>query len=533
MTVNALSRQAACTSRRYLALWFPYLATERLKRLRKSQGSSEQDDPPRATVEKIRGAVRLAAADVRAARLGLAPGLTLADARARVPQLIAMAADPEADAVFLKNLAAACERFTPSICCDAPTGLILDITGCAHLLGGEAGLKTRVESLFSEQNLSVRAAIASTPEAARALVRSGWRGVTASNNEESVIRQLPVSALNGIDAKTRLALKRAGLNTIGALAERPQSILAARFGQDFITELMRTLGRENAGITPLRPRPQIAVARNFAEPLLQLEALEAILAELIAEASLLLQEQGKGGSQFEASFFRCDGAVRRLHVETGRPSRDVKSLMRLYRERFASIADPIDPGFGFDLIRFTVLVTAPLSVSQSSFAEQPDDESDVTDLIDRLVVRFGADRVLRFEPEDTHDPRRESRTVRISQAGKAESKSANAAWAQLHPGEPPLRPLQLFASPQPIEALAEVPDGPPLRFRWRRILHDVTRAEGPERIEPEWWRRSSDVEARDYYRIEDASGCRFWIFRQGHYGEQDAHPRWFLHGVFA
>jgi protein ImuB len=78
-----------------------------------------------------------------------------------------------------------------------------------------------------------------------------------------------------------------------------------------------------------------------------------------------------------------------------------------------------------------------------------------------------------------------------------------------------------------------VPDGPPIRFRWRRVLHAVIRADGPERIAPEWWRTPEGTATRDYYRVEDENGRRFWLYRDGLYDRETGTPRWFLHGLFA
>ena len=211
-------------------------------------------------------------------------------------------------------------------------------------------------------------------------------------------------------------------------------------------------------------------------------------------------------------------------------------IFKLYRERLAALADPIDAGFGFDVIRFAVSLAEPLDPLQPCLDGNAREDEAIGDLVDRLIVRFGRDRVLKFEAQDTYDPGREGRLVSAENSFAKERRAAKARISWLGPelGEPPVRPLQLFDPPQPIEPpLAEVPDGPPKRFRWRHVVHDIVRAEGPERIAPEWWRKKNDEPDRDYYRVEDALGCRFWIFRQGLYGQDAAHPRWFLDGVFA
>ena len=496
-------------------------------------------------VEKVRGALRIQHVDARAARCGLKRGQALADARACFPSLAVVDADAAADAAFLEDLGLRCDRFSPMVALDAPDGLILDITGCAHLFGGEVELRAQLMADLRRQGLHVRASIAGTPDAARALARFSEVAIAGAGQDEALVRSLPIAAITGIVGETILALSRAGLKTIGALAERPMEALAARFGAGLVTGLLRTLGHDNVRITPLRPRPPVLAERQFAEPLLQSAALEGVLEALIANAAGMLEERGEGGRVFEASFFRSDGAVRRLVVETGRPSRDVPGLIKLYRERMQTLADPIDPGFGFDAIRLGVPVTEPFATVQTQLDGHGLDDDDIAYLIDRLSVRFGCERVLRFAARDTHVPELAARLLPAA----AHADMSVACWPLLVAGEPPLRPLCLFYPPQPVEALAEVPDGPPRRFRWRRVQHDVAHAEGPERIAPEWWSASSGASGavslsagpdavlstgqRDYYRVEDVNGGRFWMFRDGQYGEPGSGPRWFLHGVFA
>ncbi|WP_156330088.1 Y-family DNA polymerase [Bosea vaviloviae] len=524
--------------RRYLAMWCPFLPIDRLRREGRIPTSDAPADPPVVVFAMHRNALRLVDCDQRALALGLTRDLTLADARARIPSLIAIESKPEADAALLDRLAAFCDRFTPLVALDLPYGLMLDITGCAHLFGGEAALHATIARWMRAGGLSHRAAIAGTPEAAHALSRFGGGGIVPVGEDEARLRPLPVAALE-LAADTALALSRAGLKTLSDLADRPSVALSARFGADLVIKLRRTLGHEDARITPLRPPPACVVERHFAEPMLDKDGLEDVIARLIAEAGRVLEQRGEGGRAFEISFFRSDGAVRRLMVETGRPSRDAKAILRLWRERVDTLADPLDPGFGFDAVRLSVPVCEPLDTHQpsldgrQSLDGQPsldggtvEDEA-VADLVDRLVARFGRDRVLRFAAQDSHHP------VRAAKAVSAALPASRVAWPAPEPHEPPTRPLQLFEPPQPVEAIAEVPDGPPIRFRWRRLIHDVARAEGPERIAPEWWRDGSSEPMRDYYRVEDAQGRRFWLFRIGFHEPEQAPPRWFLHGLFA
>ncbi|MFD1701587.1 Y-family DNA polymerase [Methylopila henanensis] len=511
--------------RRYLALWFPFLPADRVLRTPARHGDAPGE--PLVLVHSVKGALRLAAASREASALGLTPGLTLADARARIPGLVAADHDPEADAALLGRMAEACDRWTPLVALDPPHGLILDVTGCAHLFGGEAPLRRRIAGRFRQSRLATRAAIAGTPDAARALARFGRVPIAPPGGEDEAVRPLPVAAL-GLGEDVRRALSLAGLRRIADLADRPSRPLAARFGEDLLTRLRRTLGEEDRRITPLRPQSACRVEQIFAEPIAHIDAIEGAIRTLLGRVAELLEAAGQGGRAFEASFFRTDGAVRRVGVATGRPTRDAAAVLRLLQERIDALADPLDPGFGFDLIRLAVPVAEPLAQLQPRFdGETPEDDA-VSDLVDRLVARFGASRVLRFSAADTHDPTRASRLVPATSPVAATS----AASSPEEPGEPPLRPLRMFDPPQPIETLAETPDGPPLRFRWRRVLHRVARAEGPERIAPEWW-REPDAPTRDYYRVEDAEGRRFWVFRAGLYERETDRPRWYLHGLFA
>lgn len=510
--------------RRYLALWFPFLPAERLQRAMMHPGGSPADTPLVLT-ENVRGAQRLAAISRQAVKLGLSPGLTLADARARIPDLAALDHDPPADEALLDRMLDDSRRWTPLATPDPPHGLMLDVTGCAHLFGGEAALRERVLHRFRRSGFTVRGSIAGTPDAARALARFGRVAIVPPGGEPEAVRPLPIGALELSD-ETSLALKRAGFKRVADLADRPTAPLASRFGADLMARLGRLLGREDRRITPFRSLPPCVVEQPFTEPMGHADALLGALRALVGRACAQLTERGEGGRAFEALFFRTDGVVRSVAAETGRPVRDQEVVARLFGERIDALADPLDPGFGFDLIRLAVTSVEPLDSLQAELDGRAIEADEVADLVDRLIARFGSARVLRFVPADTHDPVRAASVVPATSP-----REGSAAWIGPEPGKPLPRPLQLFKFPQLVDALAEVPDGPPIRFRWRRVVHNVARAEGPERILPEWW-RAPERPARDYYRIEDAHGQRFWLFREGFYGG-DAAPRWYLHGLFA
>ncbi|WP_406698349.1 Y-family DNA polymerase [Sphingomonas qomolangmaensis] len=517
-----MNKQASAR-RRYLALWFPFLPVDRLVRMGVPD-CDVPDDSPFALVEKDRGAIRLVAVDPRAQALGLAAGLSLADARARVPELAVFDADPVADIGWLERLADGCERYTPMVALDSPDGLTLDITGAAHLFGDEAGLLADVEARMARWTGHLRHAFAGSPEGAQALAR--FQTAPAAS-EDAALRRLGVEALR-LDDETETALRRAGLKTLGDLAVRPSGPVSARFGKDTTDMLARVLGSSDSRISPRRPPPAMLFERRFAEPIARTQDALAAIGDLAQQAATELEERHMGGRRFAVRLFRSDGRVFDLAVESGQPLRDAAMLVRLFGERVDSLADPIDPGFGFDMIRLAIPAIEPLAPTQLQLEGGTISEEAMAALVDRLSARLGRGRIRRFATRDTHIPEQGVLTLPAVDTGTP------AAWDSPEPGEPPLRPLHLFDPPQPIEVMAEVPDGPPHRFRWRRTLHDITRFEGPERIASEWWRRADNGGlTRDYYRIEDSRGRRFWVFRHGLYGREAADPRWYVHGLFA
>ncbi|WIW90011.1 DNA polymerase Y family protein [Sphingobium sp. V4] len=532
--------EAATPVRRYLALSFPFLPIDRLRIMRPdlwAVGADGADgDGPAIVVEAVRGAMRLAAVDADGLTIGLTPGMMLADARAREPDLRVFDADPHADQDWLERLCDGCARYTPNAAPDGADGLMLDISGCGHLWGGEEALAAEAAARLARHGLRVRHAIAGSPEAAHALAR--FPGPPAPD-EDAAVRRLPVEAL-GLEADSAVALRRAGLRTVGDLAARPAAGLAARFGEAAVDALHALLGMGHRPLSPRRPRPAVRIDRRFAEPLGSTAYALKILEEMAAEAGERLAERGEGGRRFEAVFFRSDGLAFPLRVETSLPVRDAPAILRLMRERIDALSDPIDPGFGFDMLRLTVPQAERLAPTQLALeGGEARREDSVAALVDRLSIRAGRARIQRLAASDSHIPEQAQLALPAVESRAPENwpKSREVAG---DPGDPPMRPLHLFDPPQPIEVVAQVPDGPPHRFRWRRTLHDIIRFEGPERIAPEWWKAKdgaiegeSSGRTRDYYRVEDARGRRYWIFRHGLYGAEEAHPGWYIHGLFA
>jgi protein ImuB len=510
-------------ARRILALWFPRLPTDRLKRRRKGA----PDNTPLVLSLKDANARIIYAADLHAARAGLKPGMPLASARAIVNEMTVVEADLAADAALLENIADWCDRFTPFVALDPPHGLLLDITGVSHLFDGEAVMLKTIRAAFAKRKLLVMGAVAGTEAAARALARFAGGTITLPGDEAATTAPLPVAALD-LEARDTHALRRAGLKTIGQVAERSRAELNARFGKKMVFKLDRALGRGEKPISPRRILPAFTAERRFAEPVTMQDVIAETILGLAQSLSGVMEERGQGARLLEASFFRTDGVVRRIAVETARPLRDPGIVIKLFRTRLDALADPLDPGFGFDLVRLSAVRTERLVPESVGLEVRPDEEKEIAYLIDRLAARFGAHRILAFQPQDTHIP--EGAGVAVPAQHMDET---TISWERREAGEPPRRPIRLFDKPEPIETIAQVPDGPPLSFKWRRVRHAVTRAEGPERIAMEWWQSQDAMPTRDYFRVEDEEGRRFWLFRDGLYGRETLYPRWYVHGLFA
>jgi protein ImuB len=480
--------------------------------------------PPLAVAAKVKGALRLAALDEAAERLGLIRGQPLADARAMIPALEAIEEDGLTDHALLESLASWAERYTPIVTLDPDNGLILDITGAAHLFGGETGLIADVGARLQAQGFFVRRAIAGTPGAASAAARFGNEAIIAEGGTTEMLKPLPLAALR-LDGETVAALDRVGLKRIGQIMDAPRGPLTARFGSLLLRRLDQALDLEEEALSPHRPLPVLIAERRFAEPVSREDDIAATLASLTTTLAKGLEERGEGARGLELSLFRVDGHVARSLIGTGRPVRKAKLVLDLFREKFAGLGEEIDAGFGFDMIRLSVTAAAPFDNAQTDLAGDAVGESDLGQLIDRIGVRLGAEHVGRIETRDSHVPERAEAFV----MGEEERRKTIPPHSPF-PSAPLERPLRLFARPEPVEAIGEVPDGPPVTFRWRRVLYRIARAEGPERIGAEWWRGEDFT--RDYFRVEDFDGRRFWLFREGIYTPETPEPRWYLHGMF-
>lgn len=507
--------------RRIMALWLPRLPTDRLTRKR-----GTPSDAPLVISGKANNALHVHALEARAERLGLHRGQPLANARAMVQPLTVVPADEKADAALLENIADWCDRFTPLVTVDAPDGLYLDITGAAHLFGGDQAMLKDVLAKLSAQGFAVRGAVAGTSWAARALARYRSGLIVPPGGEAEAVASLPITAFD-CDAKILRALSHAGLKTVGQVAARQSSELAERLGTAFVRRLLVMLGQAEEPLQPRRPLPDLMAEQRFADPVTSREAITSTLLALAQSLGGLLERQGQGARMLGAAFFRADGEVQRITARSGMPLRDPAIMLRLLNQKLDALADPLDPGFGFDLVRLEALLAETTSPATVSFDANENARRQIRFLIDRLSARFGEHRVLRFVPQDTHIP--EAAAVAVP----AQGSDFDATWPRhQRPDDPPRRPCRLLEKPEEItHVVAAVPDAPPARFRWRQCLHEVARAEGPERIALEWW--SKDGPARDYFRVETREGQRFWLYRDGLYRRNGLGTRWYLQGIFA
>jgi len=463
--------------------------------------------------------------------------MALSDARAMLPDLASAPADLGADRQALERLARWCGRYSPWVAVDTShdgeaDGIWIDASGCAHLFGGEAAMLKDMSERLAHARVSARFGLAATPGAAWAVARHGREAIVADGAIEEALRPLPVEGLR-LFRDVRSDLHRFGLRRIGDLYDLPRDALYRRFdardhAQAVIRRLDQALGRIEEPIVPMAVPPVLRASRNFAEPIQDLPVIERVLDELLGDLMPVLEERHQGARSLMLSAYRVDGSVAAVSVAASIPSRDAAHFRRLFAERL----EGIDPGFGIDLVALAIgraEALRPVQRSWPAAGKDVPERAPVAPLVDRLVNRFGPERVLWREPHESHVPERAERR-RSALSGPP---SLTAIW----PANRPPRPLRLFAQPESVEVIAEVPDGPPIRFRWRRRLYDVKRAEGPERIEPEWWSDNDPLArgARDYFRVEDTDGRRFWLYRDGLYDDaaQDRTPRWYVHGLFA
>jgi len=525
-----------------VSVWLPHWPIERLKHERAKRFCAHGlDERPFALVGAGEKGLRLTAVNAAAERESLLPGLGLADARARYPRLLTDPAEPEKDAAALLRLAHWCNRYSPSFNVDGACGLWIDATGASHLFGGLEALALDLEGRLARFGFTAGIGLGATLGAAWARARF------APLQTDALLAGLPAEGLR-LSPETLALLKRLGLRRIGDLERLPRTALKRRFPSRDIAEavlvrLDQAFGRRDEPRAPLSPPSRYVARRVFLEPLISSAAVEAALEALTRELAGLLARTLQGAREIALTLYRTDGTWAQARASFSAPCRAGDHFSRLLSEKIKDV----DAGFGIDCLTLAATVSEALGSEQKSLVAENKRISPQR-LIDRLTNRLSAGGVFALEPRASHIPEHAE--------GRRTALAARPSWTGTRPLAPP-RPPFMLARPELISVIAEVPEGPPIRFTWRRLTRRVIRAQGPERIAPEWWRaiasgrdretnkrrgvtaghdreHKASSRLRDYYRIEDEAGGRYWVFREGLYQSQiqAGPPQWYLHGLF-
>ncbi|MCL6251188.1 DNA polymerase Y family protein [Altererythrobacter sp. KTW20L] len=491
------------------------------------------EEGPLALITETAHGPRIDAANTAGQDAGAAPGMMLADARTLCPQLQVVPSDPAGDLAFLERLALWAQRWGPWSAMDAPDGLLVDVSAVAHLFGGEERLLADVQDRLAAQGLAARVAIAPTAGAAWALAHYGPPAAILPPGADvaAALFGLPVASLR-LDADVLLVLRRLGLKRVGDMAELGRDAVQRRFrnrrspAANPLIRLDQLAGRVPEPLLPVLAVAMPLVQRRLMEPIRHRPLLDQVLADLAADLVRELEARGSGARRLELGLWRVDGEVVLRRLELAAATRDAAHICRL----FAARLDDVEAGFGIEMARLSASWAEPLALAQADLEAAAEQHgTSLAACIDRISVRLGAAAVRRPVPRGSHVPERAQ-----GWASALEPEPASQHMLDFH-----ARPLKLLDSPEKIAVLYASPDGHPRRFSWRGGVHEVARVEGPERIAPEWWREKGHVRLRDYYRIEDGEGRRYWIFRAGLAGDgrgtdrNGGIPDWFLQGLFA
>jgi protein ImuB len=515
---------------RVVSIWLPSWRTDRIEtRARDGIGLPEAEAKALAVLATGKGGKRILALNRFAQMEGLRTGMLLTDACALLPSLATIPHEAGAERRELKRLAAACNRFSPWVAPDEPDGLWIEATGLAHLFGGEQALLDQILGSLRGLGFEARGAIAGTAGAAWALARfaKATSAVAPPGDEAEALAPLPVKALR-LDAEGVALLERLGLKAIGQLYRIPRASLRARLGVAISSRIDQALGGEGEALSPLLPEPVYAARLEFPDPLTAFESLEAAAAILIADVTENLGRDGKGARRFTLALFDTQNGKAEIRFRMARPSAEAKHIGRVLKEKLATLEGQFDAASGFDAVALYALGAEPLVSRQTDILgglrERVDNKVRMAQFLDRVTARLGEQAARRFAFAESYVPECAGAHVAAMRATHASA----APTLQTLP-----RPLMLLPHPEPIDVTVRVPDYPPRQFTWRRCRHTIRRAEGPERISPEWWQTGDGRRpvGRDYYLVEDESGKRFWLYREGVYGK-DASQRWFLHGLF-
>ena len=498
--------------KRFMSIWFRYLKTDwRIRR------RPECKEAPFVLVSPDHGRMVVTAANTLAIAQGVYTGMVLADARAIIPSLEVFDDEPDRSVKLLTGLAEWLIRYTPVVSVDLPDGLMLDITGCTHLWGSEEQYLTGISKRLNNFGYHNRIAIADTVGAAWAVAHYGKHEMIIKSGEQAdALRSLPPAALR-LEAQTTERLEKLGLRQISSFINMSRPSLRRRFGEDFLKKIDQALGSEEEIIQPVMP-PELYFERlSCLEPIVTATGIEIALQRLLDGLCTRLRKAEKGLRAAIFKGYRVDGKIEMINISTNRPSCNSRHLFKLFEDKISTI----EPALGIELFLLEAPVVEELPHEQEKLFEGNGNLQDigVAELLDRISGKIGANNIHRYVPVEHYWPERSFKlAVTIDE-------ELQTTWKADRP-----RPLQLLATPEPVEVTAPVPDYPPMMFRYKGKLHKIIKADGPERIEPEWWLQEG--KHRDYYYVEDEEGHRYWLFRSGHYDAARSY-KWFMHGFFA
>jgi len=495
---------------RFMAIWFRHLTTDWLTLRR-----PELKDIPFVFAAPERNCILITATNPVAEAQGVYRGMAAADAKAITTNLLILDHIPGKEVKLLRQLGLWCIRYTPVVAVDLPDGLLMDISGCAHLWGGERGYLKEIVNKLRASGYDARAAIADTIGTAWAVARYGKiTPIIESGMQAQALLNLPPLALR-LEPMVLEKLQKLGFHTIKSFMQIPRTVLRRRFGEGFLLRLAQALGLEDEHLTPLVPPVPYAERLPCLESIKTAKAIEIAIQKLLESLCTRLQAEGKGVRKATLKCYRIDGKLVQVSISTNRGSYSISHLFKLFELQVSKI----EPALGIELF----LLEAPKvedvdTVQEKLWAGNPGlQDTALAELLDRLAGKVGVNAIRRYLPAEHYWPERSVRQA----ASLAETPATG--WRSDKP-----RPLRLLHKPEPVEVMALLPDYPPKVFTYKGRRHIVEKADGPERIEQEWWLRQG--EHRDYYAVEDSEGGRYWIFRLGHY---DAAPEWYLHGFFA
>lgn len=498
--------------RRFVAIWFPHLATDWLRR-----SKPELENKPFVLSAASNGRMVITASNVTAEESGVFPGMVVADARAIVPELEVLVDKPGFSEKLLNRIALWCVRFSPLVSVDLPDGIILDATGCSHLWNGDQEYVDAIAGRLHEFGYDVRISMADTIGCAWAIARFGKQSqVIEKGRQLDALLGLPSEALRLSEENTVL-LHKLGLRQVSQVLAIPRLSLRRRFGQLILDRLDKALGNEYENIIPVIAAEPWQERLYCLEAIVTLGGIQIALKRLLEALCSKLQKEEKGLRSARLKGFRVDGKTVQVEIGTSRPSTSVSHLFKLFELKLPGF----DPESGVELFILEAPVVEDYSPVQQEVWRVAESQTGIqlSELLDRLAGKYGSGKITRYLPDEHYWPERSIKpAVSLTEKPKTQWRADR------------LRPFELLPVPERIEVTAPIPDYPPMLFRHKGKLHTVKKADGPERIEQEWW--IEDGEHRDYYAVEDETGKRYWIFREGHYSGDNT-PQWYIHGFFA